>query len=711
MVDQVSREVWQRHEYAKQRGHLTYMRAAKTCEEYWLGAGLQWRTADREALREVQRPAIELNMVWPAVNTAIGYQINSRMDIGLRPRGEADDALAEVLQKVAMQVADNCHYPWLETEVYADGIIQQRGYFDIRMNFDDNIKGEISIDTLDPLDVVPDPDAKSYDPAKWGDVLVTRWLTLDEIAQRYGEKARKAAEGRGLFEPEQDFGADHGESEDLPRNKFGDETSIGVQDGPDAYRDSGRKIRIVERQSYRYERTEVLVSPAGDVRALDGFKDMSTRLSIIEDAVARGSVVTKRLMRRVRWQVTTRDVTLLDDWSPYPWFTVVPFFPYFRRGVTRGMVDNAIDPQDLLNKSMSQFLHVINTAANSGWIVEENSLVNMTSDDLAEVGAKTGLVIVHKHGTTPPQKIAPNQIPTGVERVVQRMEEFVKTITGMSDAMQGRDSAPEVSGVALQSKQFQAQMQLAMPLDNLRRTRHMLAERLVWLVQHYYTWPMIYRITEFDDYGKERQVPHQLNWPAEDGSLLNDLTLGEYDVVVTDQPTQVTWQQSQFNSALEMRKTGIPIPDPFMIRLSPLSDKEEIAKSMAEAQTPPADPLLDARVALTQAQADHAKANAEKADAEASVKRVEALYSSGQTAQVIASNPVLAPMADEIALSAGLQDRNAAPFFPEAGPGGASDVPGGDDGNPLTPDSPAVGMGDGLRTARPDGVVPGMAGN
>jgi hypothetical protein len=64
----------------------------------------------------------------------------------LPPRGgDADDEKATIFQKVAMQVADENKLHWVETQVYSDGLIQQRGYFDIRMNFDSNITGDIVI--------------------------------------------------------------------------------------------------------------------------------------------------------------------------------------------------------------------------------------------------------------------------------------------------------------------------------------------------------------------------------------------------------------------------------------------------------------------------------------------------------------------------------------------------------------------------------------
>jgi hypothetical protein len=80
--------------------------------------------------------------------------------------------------------------------------------------------------------------------------------------------------------------------------------------------------------------------------------------------------------------VSTYCATLFDEISPYEHFTIVPYFAYFRRGKTRGMVDNAIGPQEALNKGVSQFVHIINTSANSGWTVEQNSLTNMDGEEL-----------------------------------------------------------------------------------------------------------------------------------------------------------------------------------------------------------------------------------------------------------------------------------------------------------------------------------------
>jgi len=671
MSDPKAREVWQRYEYARDRGHRDYCARARRCERFYLGGGLQWDAEDLLVLRAQGRPAHEINLIAPAVNAAVGYQINNRMDIAYRPRGRgADEQTAILLSKLAMQVADNNQFRWRETEVFSDGMIQQRGYYDIRLDFDDSLLGEIRITPLDPLDVIPDPDAKGYHPDTWSDVLITRWLTLDEIEGLFGPGARREIE---QSQPED---ADWGEETwEEGRPKFGGAYS-GRYDT--RWSEGGqRRVRVVERQVWQLTRQEVTLYPTGDVRPLnDG------------EPPPANTILTKRTMRRVRWLVCTADVVLHDAWSPYPFFTVVPFFPYFRRGQTRGLVDLAISPQEMLNKAVSQYLHILNTTANSGWLVEEDSLVNLDVAALEQQGAQTGLVVEYRLGRPAPAKIPANRIPEGIDRMIERATAQIKETTGITDAFMGLD-APDMSGIAIQSRQHAAQNLIAMPLDNLARTRHLVADRILTLLQRFYRDERVVRITDTDPYGAQTTTPITLNQTTPAG-ILNDLTLGEYDVVITEQPLQITWENGQFQQALELRKAGVAVPDEVVIRYSNLADKEAVAKAMAE-RGQPVDPTLEAKAKLLGAQA-------EKTQAEMVNKAVEAQYSAIQTAQTIAVLPQTAPLADSLLRSAGYVDRDAPPIVPPlAGP-----IPGmpppSVNTHPLTPPNPTRGITAGMET-------------
>lgn len=692
-TDAQARENWYRYLYGRDQGHLDYMENAQRCEGMYLGGGEQWTDADKAILREENRPFYEFNEIMPSVNSAIGYQIHNRMDIAFKPRGEKGDMqTAAILSKVAMQIADQTKLHWKETQVFGDGVIQQRGYFNLRMNFDNNIKGEIEIEFLDPLDVVPDPDAKSYDPDGWGDVIITRWLTLDEVEQFYGRDARLRAEASG------DDGYDWGEMDDeTRRNRFGDRTksSYGTFDAYNTLEGKLlRRYRIIDRQKWVYEKTKCVVFPeTGDVRAVDQMTGDQ-----LADAQAKGAVGATRMRRRIKWTVSTYSAVLFDQYSPFEHLTPVPYFAYFRRGKTRGMVDNAIGPQEALNKAVSQFVAIVNTSANSGWVVEEDSLVNMDMEELEERGAQTGLVLEYKKGTQPPKKIEPNQVPTGIDRLIDRATTALKDVT-VPEAMRG-GNGPEVAGIAIQSKQFASQQQLAVPLDNLSYTRMLLAVRIAKLIQRYYDSYRIFRITETDQFGNKVEQVLEINKPMPDGSYFNDITIGEYDVVVSEQPMQVTFENSQFNQALEMKKEGIAIPDQIVVRYSNLQDKQQIIEGMSNA-APPVDPVAEAKAAL-------ARSQAAKTDAETVESRGRTMYSAIQTAQVIAATPQTSTLADALLGSQGFQDQNAAPLVPEVAPG----LPSAPEGlipnntDPLTPASPARGINEGIETPEADGVRP-----
>lgn len=683
-------ENWDRYNYGRTRGHLQYMEQAERNDGMYLGAGRQWRDEDKAALDRAHRPWYEFNEIMPSVNAALGYQIHNRMDIAFKPRGgEGDLNRATVLSKVVMQIADQQKLHWKETQVCADGLIEQRGYWDVRMNFDRNILGEVDLTFLDPRDVVPDPDAKSYDPDEWSDVLVTRWLTLDEINRLYGKKARK------LAKESSDQGSDWGEDDDgVERNKFGDlRNSSGVYDAYKGGENETERYRVIERQMAVYEMTDCMVFPdTGDVVPVSRMTDAQ-----LADAQAKGAINARRMQRRIKWVVSTYSRVLFSKYSPYEHFTIVPYFAIFRRGQTRGIVDNAISPQEVLNKAVSQNIHIVNSAANSGWVVEEDSLTNMDTEDLRETGAMTGLVVEFKKGSTKPDKIEANAVPTGVDKLIDRASKALKDVTVPEEA-RGLNGGKAQSGVAIQSEQFASQQQIAIPLDNLAYTRHLLASRILKLVQRYYDSYRVFRITETDPLtGKKVEQTLEINkFDPATGEYFNDLTVGTYDVVITEQPMQITFANSQFTQALEMKKAGLQIPDWVLIRYSNLADKQEIMESMKPA---PTDPTLEAKARLIDAQA-------RKAEAETTSKSVETQYSAIQTAQVIAQTPATSGLADALLRSAGYVDKDLAPIIPQLPPGAALDpaaLP--ENTNPLTPANPGVGLNAGIETPVADGLL------
>lgn len=565
----IADEQFRRYAYARDNGHLDYVRMADKCDDYF--AGQQWDPIIRQRLESQGKPVLTINKVMATIAAVMGEQLRARADISFRPLKDGTQEVADALTKVYIQITNNNKLDWVESEVAADGFITGRGFYDVRVEFDDSFLGEVRIRRLNPRNVIIDPDADEYDPDTWKEVFVTKWLSYEDVEILYGKEYADELKAKGPSE----FQYGHDSVERYHGTFSGPHR---IPDSDDSDNELRRRYRVIERQYKKLRYAWHFVDVAtGDTRLVPENWDKARRERVAQNT---GLALVRKLTEQIRWTVTCDTLVLFDEWSPYKHFTVVPYFPYLRNGRTIGLVENLLSPQDQLNKAASQELHIINTTANSGYKVKSGSLRNMDIEDLEERGSETGLVL-ELDNVDDIEKIQPNQVPTGLDRVTYKSDEYIKEISGVSDSVRGLDRA-DVAAKAIKAKQAAGTVNLAKPLDNITRTRHMLAIRVLDLVQTYYTEQRVLNIIGRDLTAKTEQIT--VNQTTPEGQIVNDLTIGEYDVIVSDVPARDDFETTQFQEALELRQLGIAIPDDVLIENSHLSRKSEIAERIRELQ-------------------------------------------------------------------------------------------------------------------------------
>jgi hypothetical protein len=62
------------------------------------------------------------------------------------------------------------------------------------------------------------------------------------------------------------------------------------------------------------------------------------------------------------------------------------------------------------------------------------------------------------------------------------------------------------------------------------------------------------------------------------------VTIGRYDVVVTSVPARNTFQESQFQEAVQLKELGLQIPDTVLIQNSSLENKQEIIEGFSPSE-------------------------------------------------------------------------------------------------------------------------------
>lgn len=620
---ELAEKVWLRYQYLRDNGHNEYIEKADKCEKFF--RGLQWNLTDLANLQNQRRPALTINKILSTLSNVMGEQIYNRTDISFQPRGESPAATAEALNMVFRQISDNNQLDWRRSDMFCDGIITSRGFLDVRLDFTDSMQGEVRISNVNPKNVLIDADAEQYDPDEWNDVLTTKWMTWGDIGILYNKADAEFLKDRSQSHFQYGF-----DSIERTRDRFGPESQRGYFQESTQQSDVLRNIRVIEQQKRVVAKQVFLVDTStGDMRAVpDGW----SREKIAHVASTYGLGTIEKLIKRIRWTVIADSVVLHDEWSPFEHFTIVPFFPYFRRGNTIGLVENLIDPQELLNKVTSQELHVVNTTANSGWILKRGSLKNLTLEELEVRGAETGLIL-ELDDVADAEKIQPNQVPTGLDRVSYKAEEHIKTISGVSDYQTG-SAREDVSAKAVQENLARGSLNQAKSNDSLNRTDYLLARAVISIVQRTYTEPRLVKITKNRMTGESDSV--EVNMPTPEGTIANDLTIGEFDIVVTSVPHRQTLEAQQFDQAVALREQGVPIPDEVLIAHSALYKKDDILKKMEESKQ--SEEALRAQEVQRLSQElglANMKADAAKSEAEAVLKQAKAKKESIEAALAV----------------------------------------------------------------------------
>lgn len=551
--------------FRAQEAQAKWSATAKECVNFI--EGKQWTDEQIAQLKAEGRPALVFNEIAPLYRLILGYHRNNRMDTNFLPGHDGSGAqhVAEALSHLWKQFSEQSRIPYVDAEVFADGISTGRGYYDTRMDFDENDFGEARSTALDPFSVYPDPDADGYDSKTWGFVNVSRWASLDEIEHTYGPSAAKLignlTRGDGYVDfPQQYY---HTNDEITPIRKFGHEEGDNTEywswfhDRWYDFIDTARKnIRIVDSQYWITQQKNVFIDlETGDRQVVPDHWDEQRVQKVLYHAerVNNPLVVRRRPVKRCRWTVMVGDLLVHDDWSPYDHFTIDGFFPYFRRGQTRGMVHDLLDPQREKNKRRSAEIDIVGRTTNSGWLYHENSLDPDQETKLDKYGSSPGIRIKWKgKPAEKPERINPSPPPTAMERLEQKASDDLRRISGVNESALGELDRVQ-SGRAIEARQRQAVLSFQMYLDNFSRTKEQLGYKWLNLVQKHYTEPRIVRVLGEDD----QMITTAINQPVldEQGNVLerlNDITLGKYSVIVDEVPMTASFQNAQFEEAMEL---------------------------------------------------------------------------------------------------------------------------------------------------------------
>lgn len=560
LVDE-NREVY---EWVRDNGHSSFLALATECDEFVQGK--QWDPAIKAALARRRKPHLTVNKVMATVATLMGEYLLRRGDISFRPSTAGDPNTAKVIDKLWLNFTQSQSLNWLEMAQFVDGVIRSRGFLDLRVDFDESMRGEPAIAYLNSKDVGLYPGDFGADPDNWTGVLLSKWMAPREIAEIYGVSLNDVVAFGDAYELSSDYS-------DWKKDSFGSimyESQMLSREEQAKY----KLLRVLERQEWEYKTVPCFVDiPTGEVREIpEAWDDERIRTAIAQF----GYHLIRRRVKKIRWVTSVGDILLHNSVSPLRHFTPIPYFPFLIGGTPVGIIEHLRDPQNLLNKTLSQELHIVAGIANSGYTVKKGALTNMTTEQLQERGGEDGIVIEVGTNVSDVVKMQPNQVPTGLDRLSYKAREVMQEVSLVNDSMQGLNRADE-AGKAIERKAMSGSTALSPIYASLDHSRRILGRNWLDIVQQFITEERVYFTTARARTAQPEQTP--VNQPQPDGSFLNDLTVGEYAVTVTDVQARDSYDMNQFDIMMQMIRNGAPIPWSEAVNaLTILENRDEIVE-------------------------------------------------------------------------------------------------------------------------------------
>lgn len=552
---------------------VTWREEAREDRAFYIGK--QWNDGDKEKLERKGRPAITINKIKPLINVLSGYQRLNRYDIDFLPRTNDDMALAQLRKGITKYVLDQSHYNYEESDVFTDGVLMGLGWFECGYQFDfEKMDGDAFVRRVSPFDMYIDPESrdKYFRDAKY--LIRARWVDKDELIGTYPEH----------------------------REEINAQTAVYMNEEEETHTDSLRlwwqkdtkKVRFAECWYKQVVHKKIFILHTGET-VMEVTPEMLT-LQLVAD-------VKDYITTEVRLMSFFDNVVLEDKTSPYE-HGELPFvaFPCYYQGdddIPSGIVRDLKDPQREVNKRRSQELHILNTQSNGGWIYEQGALTQEQKSKFQNNASTPGALLEVAPGAMTSgrmQRLEPQGVSMGTVNAAQEAMADLPSISGINEALMGTDISNLQSGRAIELKQKQAITHIALLFDNLRYAKERVAN-LLWgkrgakgVIPQFYTEEKTFRITGSNGQMEFVTVNQQVQTIDSEtqGTItrtLNDLSVGEFDIVISDTPATATQRTAQFWSLVDAcSKLGIQgnLVLDILLDLSDVPEKEEIKRRLKE---------------------------------------------------------------------------------------------------------------------------------
>jgi len=498
---------------------------AEALNDIKFAAGDQWPVEIQNSRNLESRPCLTINKIDAYIRQVTNQQRQQRPRIKVHPVNNlADYKIAQVIEGITRHIEVNSSADTAYDTAFDYAVRMGWGYWRINYKYvrEDSFDQEIYIDAVEnPFTVYFDPNSVRPDGSDAERCLITTVLDKKIFREMYP-------------------GANDGAN--FQQRSTGDDTSAWV---------TKEDIRIAEYFYIERERAKLYLLSDGTT----SFGDSANFFQRVE--AAKLTVVDERdsFRKAVKWvKMTAMEVLEEKTWAG----KYIPVVPCYGAQVIvddkrkkYGLVRFAKDPQRMYNFWRTSMTESVALAPKAKWLLAEGQDEGH-ENEWAMANIKSMPVLRYKQKdiegvpAPAPQRLQPEPPPAGIMEAAGAISADLQMVLGIMDPNQLPSG--NISGKALQGQQNQVDLSNFHFYDNLTRSIAQTGRIILDLIPKIYDTQRVMRIIGSD--GQPDMTT--INEANEIGEVLNDVTVGEYDVVMDTGPGFQTKRQQAVESMMPL---------------------------------------------------------------------------------------------------------------------------------------------------------------
>lgn len=599
-----------------------YVRELDTQAEWRYRMGEDEAFYDGDQISEEDRAAMELrgqlpityNVIAPSVNWMLGQERRARTQPRILARHDTGSKHAEQKSKLMKYVYDQSQGEMAISHAYRDAVRSGLGWLESGRQPDD--EGEpVFMSKESWRNILHDSRAEKLDFSDARFMFRTRWSDLDVAGKLFSKPWQQALIEQSAVETNDVFLSYDHYGDDLMDERERYEAEMGrMRTEGDARR---QRIRLIEAWYRTPVETEVILG--GEFHGSIYMPGHPGH----EDSLMQGAGIATRVKMRMHVAIMTSKGMLHVQPSPYVHnnFPFTPIVGNLKAGTGEpyGIIRNLKDIQTDVNRRAAKALHIIST---NKIVMDEGAVDDV--DKLAEEVARPDAIISKKKGYNLDLNADRELAPAHME-LFSRGVMMIQSISGITDENMGRETNA-TSGRAIHARQDQGTTTTWHYTDNLRYAVRAHGEKMLALIEQYYTREKQFRITN------ERGTP---DWVKVNDHLPeSQIALTRADFIVSEDEWKASIRQQQVTEMLEVLQQLAPVAPQLVFGLLDLlveamdiPNKEEIVsriRNITGMEDPDLDPENADEETMQRRAAKQAQAEMERRAAAAEIAGVEA---------------------------------------------------------------------------------------